>query len=281
MSLLPEGFVFNQSNLQDYLICPRRFFLKYIKGIDWPAVQEEPYYVAEQMMMQGNKFHHLLHQFFLGITPELLSHQVIDANLSRWWSGFLDYFKSNISEAVASSEFVYPEFLVFSFIYGFRISAKYDLLLKSKNGDLIIYDWKTIKVKPERHRLFNRMQTRIYPFILMQCLESDRILEFKGAERIRMVYWFSEHPTSSEIFDYSSTQYAIDKKYLLGKIESIIHGNDNKFFLTEDLRQCDFCVYRSYCNRGRSASNFTDTSDIDANSEIEEFDDDFMDSYAS
>ncbi|MCZ7553427.1 MAG: PD-(D/E)XK nuclease family protein [Anaerolineales bacterium] len=39
---LPEGFHFSQTNLQDYRECPRRFKLRYMLGLAWPAIESEP-----------------------------------------------------------------------------------------------------------------------------------------------------------------------------------------------------------------------------------------------
>ncbi len=35
---LPETFDFTQSNLQDYIDCPYRFNLRYIRHAKWPAL---------------------------------------------------------------------------------------------------------------------------------------------------------------------------------------------------------------------------------------------------
>ena len=39
---LPEGFRFSQSSLQDYVDCRRRFQLRYLQNLAWPALQSEP-----------------------------------------------------------------------------------------------------------------------------------------------------------------------------------------------------------------------------------------------
>lgn len=273
MNLLPENFVFTQTNLQDYVDCPKRFYLKYIKRMSWPAIQEEPYLLVEQMMLRGQKFHHLIHQFFLGISPELVFSQVDDSDLSRWWNGFISYFNSVISETITNSELVYPEFSVFTFISEVQITAKYDLLIKTNNGEFIIYDWKTTRVKPRRQWLINRMQTRVYQFILRHCQENAGIPDFSKSEKIRMVYWFSEDPTSPEIFNYPNTQFAKDKNYLNTLIPSITQKGENDFYLTEDLWMCKFCVYRSYCDRGNSASNINDSFDPDVDPNLDNFED--------
>ena len=41
-SELPGSFIFSQSSLQYYFDCPRRFQLRYIEHLAWPAVETEP-----------------------------------------------------------------------------------------------------------------------------------------------------------------------------------------------------------------------------------------------
>ena len=42
MSNLPADFHFSQGSLQDYVDCPRRFQLRYMMKLAWPAVEAEP-----------------------------------------------------------------------------------------------------------------------------------------------------------------------------------------------------------------------------------------------
>ena len=53
MSILPN-FVFSQSSLQDYVDCARRFELRYIDELRWPAVVAEPSETHEAHMQRIN-----------------------------------------------------------------------------------------------------------------------------------------------------------------------------------------------------------------------------------
>ena len=82
---LPHNFQFSQSSLQDYVDCPRRFQLRYLQRRVWPALDSEPALESEQFMQRGAQFHHLAHQFFLGIPADKLARQIEkDETLSRW-----------------------------------------------------------------------------------------------------------------------------------------------------------------------------------------------------
>ncbi len=88
---LPPGFQFSQASLQDYADCPRRFQLRYLLKIAWPAVQSEPLQEHERFMRQGERFHRLVQQYFLGLPPEMLAAQTKDPDLALWWENFLQF----------------------------------------------------------------------------------------------------------------------------------------------------------------------------------------------
>ncbi len=83
-----EHFEFSQSSLQDYVDCARRFQLRYLDRVAWPAVQAEPVQENERHIQRGERFHRLAQQFLLGISPEKLARMAaadVDENLQVWW----------------------------------------------------------------------------------------------------------------------------------------------------------------------------------------------------
>ena len=83
---LPEGFLFSQSNLQDYVDCQRRFQLRHILHQAWPAVEAEPYLENERRMDQGAKFHKIVHQHLIGVPEEQISASIsADETMQVWW----------------------------------------------------------------------------------------------------------------------------------------------------------------------------------------------------
>ena len=81
----------HQSNIQDLIECPRRFQLKTIDQISWPAAPGEPISDLEIMAETGNQFHALCHRFFTGIKPDLLSDSITNPVLMDLWKGFLPF----------------------------------------------------------------------------------------------------------------------------------------------------------------------------------------------
>ena len=67
---LPEDFQFSQRSLQDYTDCQRRFQLRYLEQLAWPAVESEPLSDHERQMQAGAAFHRLVQRFLVGI-PDL------------------------------------------------------------------------------------------------------------------------------------------------------------------------------------------------------------------
>ena len=85
---LPPGFQFSQGSLQDYVDCPRRFQLRYLLRVAWPALEAEPALENERHLRQGAAFHRLVHQHVLGLPPERLSRTVTDEAVRRWWRNY-------------------------------------------------------------------------------------------------------------------------------------------------------------------------------------------------
>ncbi len=71
-SKLPAQFAFSQSSLQDYADCPRRFQLRYLDKLIYPAAETEPALENEKHLQEGQNFHRLAQQYLLGIPTEKL-----------------------------------------------------------------------------------------------------------------------------------------------------------------------------------------------------------------
>ena len=59
-------FAFTQGSLQDAADCLRRFELRYIKRLRYPAVEAVPALQFEQRTRQGARFHKLVQQHLSG-----------------------------------------------------------------------------------------------------------------------------------------------------------------------------------------------------------------------
>jgi CRISPR/Cas system-associated exonuclease Cas4 (RecB family) len=246
MTLAPD-FHFSQGNLQDYVDCPRRFQLRYMLCLPWPAVEAEPALENERYLQQGAAYHHLVHQYLVGVPPEQLTRSVTDQDLSRWWKNYLqaapvDSFKSR-----------YPEIVLSAPLNEDRLIAKYDVIAVDPGKRAAIVDWKTSRRRPSRDWLAKRIQTRVYPYLVVRAgsfLNDGKPFE---PEQVNMIYWFPNFPEQSEEFLYNRAQYEADGDYLISLIEEIKGLADQDFPLTAQERRCRYCLYRSLCRQGDKA----------------------------
>ncbi len=263
---LGTDFQFSQGSLQDFVDCRRRFQLRYIEERAWPAVQAEPALENEQYLERGSRFHHMVYQFFLGVPAEKLTRAAEhDENLAQWWRNFLAQGPD------LSGQKQYPEIALSAPLGDYRLVAKYDLIAIQPGEDqpsrATIYDWKTSRKRTKRTWLKERLQTRVYPYLLARAGSQLNNGQALKPEQIEMVYWFSNFPQQAAHFPYSEEQFKEDEVYLLALIEEIEALGEEKAPLTEDESRCRFCVYRSLCDRGVKAGPLEELEGFDEREE--------------
>jgi hypothetical protein len=271
---LGAGFVFSQSNLQDYADCPRRFLLRYLLRLAWPALQSEPALESERLMQQGERFHRMAQQYVLGVPAERLEAMIHDDELHGWWAPWVRFV-----DQLREGWRLYPEASLSAPLGEQRLMAQFDLVAVGPDGRFTIYDWKTSRRKPRRAWLAERMQTRVYPYLLRRAGASFNGGQAIPAEAVEMVYWFPAQPDQPERFAYSARQYAEDEAFLIDQAREIARralalaaaqGGGELFPLTGRLERCAYCVYRSLCERGERAGSLDEI-------EASEFEEDVLD----
>jgi hypothetical protein len=278
---LPRTFQFSATSLQDYVDCSRRFQLRYILQVAWPAPRTEPIGEQERHRRLARDFHWLAHQHLLGIPIETLSASIHDPDLERWWGAYLAYVS-----AMGDAR-VMPELGLSIPLAGYRVMAQYDAIAVRDRGltqegaavdmtsgrppSVIVVDWKTYRQRPSRTWLARRLQTRVYPMVLVHATSTltdwpplgnvDRPIEPADVE---MCYWLAEYPDTPEYFSYDAATYQNDLDYIAGLITEIVNrcssrpGTDpvaaattkDIWPLTAEVRHCVYCNYRSLCERG-------------------------------
>jgi hypothetical protein len=254
---LPDDFYFSQSNLKDYLDCPRRFYLKHVQRLPWPAVPQEPAQELEREAERGARFHRLAQQFFLGVPEERLA-AGLDEQMRAWWEAF--------TRAARPLRPLRPrvETSLIGEVSGAPLLAKYDLLLSEPGAAprTAIYDWKTYRSLPRLAHIAGSLQTRVYRFVAAQVgLGAGEL----PPEQIEMVYWFANFPDQPIRLPYSPAAYAQDGLYLEGLTADILRREAAEFEPTERTAACKYCQYRSFCGRGTTAG----VLDLDANPDLE------------
>ncbi|HNT25724.1 MAG TPA: PD-(D/E)XK nuclease family protein [Anaerolineales bacterium] len=265
---------FSQSSLQDFVDCQRRFQLRYLLRLAWPAVESEPVMENERHMRLGAQFHQMIHQHLLGVPSERLANMLHDEILLGWWENYQAFLASDLGQALNAgqpTEFthLHPEIGLASASLGCRLVAKYDLIVHTPSGKILIFDWKTSRHRPKRTSLSERVQTRLYPYLLVQAGAHLNAGQPIHPSQIEMIYWFANFPEQPESFPYDDRKYAADEGYINDLLAQILHKNaaasplpGSQFPLTSDEKRCRFCAYRSLCDRGVQAGT-VDLMDLD------------------
>jgi hypothetical protein len=277
---LSEGFIFSQSNLQDYLECQRRFQLRYLLQIAWPALEAQPATENENHLRMGAVFHYIIRQHQSGVPLELLTQTIQhyqdtgQNELPLWWDNYLNTINNDklgtlFQPSPPNSADIFTEMSFSVPLGGFRVVAKYDLLIINSSGTATIIDWKTNRKRPPRRWLQERMQSRVYPFAMIKAgsdLNQGNPIE---PEQVSILYWFANYPTEPEQLQYSREQYLADEGFLLDLINQIIHKSEADFYLTHNEASCRFCIYRSLCDRGVQAGAFDSAERLDTGTDDE------------
>ena len=246
---LPVPFTFSQSSLQDYVDCARRFQLRYIERLQWPAIETAPVLDNERRQLEGQQFHRMVQQNLIGLPADKLARMATSDDLNRWWDNFLTHGPN------LEGFKLYPELTLSAPIGNHRLVAKYDLVAVGAEKALI-FDWKTYHKRPKDEWMSARLQTKVYRAMLVAAgahLNGGKVFE---PEQIEMIYWYADFPTEPSKFPYNTKQHKRDWVNLFGLVSEI--DAKQSFPLTDDEKKCAYCPYRSYCNRGVAAGALED-----------------------
>jgi hypothetical protein len=253
---LPVDFHFTQNNLQDYVDCPRRFQLKYIIKLAWPALESEPVLEMEKQLEMGSRFHKLIHQYYSGVESSILIEQCPEVELRIWFNNFLS------QKSITIPAIRFPECTLAAPFNGFRLLAKYDLITFDPDLGAMILDWKTSRKIPRRSWLEKRVQTRLYPFLLaFSGLSINHDFEV-SPEHLGMSYWFTDFPDQPVTFKYDETTFQNDRSFLESLTSEIISNGTSEFRKTDDIQVCRFCIYRSLCERRERAGKLDELEEF-------------------
>ncbi len=270
--LIPEDFAFSQSSLQAYSDCPRRFWYTYVEQLPWPAVEASPVQEHEALMRLGAQFHRLVQRAEIGLDLDELD-QSLPPPLDDWFADYRAYRPADLTGARVEVECnlsITLEVAVEGSITPMtvRLAAKYDLVAATQAGRMVIIDWKTGRRRTDPVQLRRRLQSIVYPFVLV---EAAPYLGWGSIvpEQLEMRYWFTAAPTQPIVFRYGSSQHDANRQQILALLASILSGKTNADFpLAPDseatrMRLCRFCTYRSRCNRGVEAGRLDDLDDVE------------------
>ena len=161
-----------------------------------------------------------------------------------------------------------PEFDLSVALGDYRLIGKFDLLLKF-DEQFIIYDWKTARTQPKREWVLASLQSRVYPYLLSQAgshLNNGNPIK---PSNIKMIYWYANFPTSPLEIAFSENQLNKDQRYIHQLVDEISHLRETAYLMTDKIKRCQFCIYRSLCNRGGKAGSFDDIDNYEEQEHLE------------
>lgn len=222
MPITPANTVLtlSQSSLQDYVDCPRRFQLRYLQRLAWPALEAEPALEFEKQLQLGTIYHRLIQQHQVGIPSDHLSATIDDETLQLWWQNYISHAQT-LGDVLGVPGLRYPEIILSADLEGHHLIAKYDLLVTHPGQKATIIDWKTSLKRPARQWLADRLQTRLYPYLLVRAgahLNNGKVW-LPG--EVELVYWFANYPAEPVRFQYRPQSFKEDEQYLASLIREI------------------------------------------------------------
>jgi hypothetical protein len=249
---LPAPFQFSQSSLTDFEVCRRRFRLRWIERLEWPAPATTP---GAQPSL-GQRFHRLMEQHFLGLDiGPLLAGAPADAPPRSWWDAFCRYPPPGLPARAA-----YPELSLLAPVEGHWLLAELDLLAIDPGERAVIIDWKTGSRPPALEVHAQSWQSCIYPYLLVEAGAPYNGGQPLAPALVEMVYWFAEYPASPLRLTYGDEQHAANARRLRETIALIASLPASAFNMCEDARPCLYCAYQTYCQRGAGLAR-TDEED--------------------
>jgi hypothetical protein len=252
------SLLFSAHSLQAYVDCERRFELSYLEELEWPAVESEPLLESERHMADGRRFHEMVHRDALGLAVSAPRDEG-DEDIARWWRNYETHRPGKVSGDRFSEKT-----LVGSIREATLVATCDRIVTAGDGGRVRIFDWKTWRQRHSREWLARRMQTRVYPYLLVTAGAPLAGGKAVAPEDVEMAYWYADFPEKEEVFAYSEGQFWEDEAYLTGLVQEILEREAGAFERTTNEKQCSFCAYRSFCDRGDVAGHSDDEPEEDA-----------------
>ena len=226
--------------------CPRQFQHTYLEQLHSPLDPEH-----QERQALGSRFHLLMQQREMGLPIDTFLQA--DPILQSWMSAFAGA-APEILTTTLNSHFRESEHYRTLQVQDYLFTVVYDLLI-ADNQYAQILDWKTYPKLPNKRKLEQNWQTRLYLYVLA---ETSNYLP----ESISMIYWFvqSEGKPQSIKFSYSIAQQEQTAKRLNRLLNKLTNWLKSYYQgqqfpqVPEGNKACEYCQYTTRCNRSASDS---------------------------
>jgi hypothetical protein len=252
-----------------FLICQRRFQLRYLKRLPWPASPADER--TETALLRGQQFHQLLERHFLGLPIE---ESLIDPHLRRWWSLFQS------SRLPMPPGRLLPELSLTVPVGRHLLTGRFDLLVVAEeNGAPLahVFDWKTSRPR-DAAALQQEWQTRLYLAMLAE--GGGAVWGHNNRptpDHLALTYWYVGEPAAPRTIHYSQAQHTqnwAEIQALVAQIEAQLALGH--WPLTEDWSSCRECAYQVFCDRQAAGQQPAAGDQLAADDELEPSDDEWL-----
>lgn len=243
----------SQGQLNLLEACPRKFQHTYLEQLNSPPDPEH-----EERQTLGSRFHLLMQQREMGLP--IHSFLQADTQLQTWMAGFANAAPEILTPATDGQTFRESEHYRTLQVQDYLLTSVYDLLIADDQQAQIL-DWKTYPKPPNKSKLAQNWQTRLYLYVLAETSEHL-------PENISMTYWFvqSQGKPQNIKFSYSSAQHLQTAKklnQLLGYLTNWLEGyQQNELFPQVRLgnKACDYCQFAVRCERTQIIAEIANNS---------------------
>lgn len=238
----------SRNQLHTFLICRRRFQLRYLERLPWPTTPLDP--EQETAVARGQYFHQLLERHFLGlaVAPEMFDDDLV----RQWWNSFRD------TELALPQGRPLPELSLTVPVDGHLLTGRFDLLIVGEREGrpfAHVFDWKTSRPQAET-TLRSDWQTRLYLALLAESgsalLPDERTF---APDDLAITYWYVGEPDRPRTVRYSSDWHAQNWAEIRAIVQQIDARSPEEIWpLTDDWSHCRVCAYQVICGRQEAAA---------------------------
>lgn len=237
----------SQYKLANFLACQRRFQLRYLRRLPWPASPLPEH--TEQVLQHGQEFHQLVERHFLGL--QISPATIPDERVRQWWQAFVAH--APVHELPTDARFL-PETGLTVPLGNHLLYGRFDLLVLGKDKQerpfAHVFDWKTGR-PADAAELKNRWQTRLYLALLAE--GGSAFWPQVGPlapEQISLTYWYVQEPEAPVTLGYSAAEHQAnwaELQQIAAQLDEAIAAD--VWPLTDDWSECRECAYQIYCGR--------------------------------
>ncbi len=219
---------FNHDHFNTWQTCPRRYYFKYIKKLDWSDFSED--------YELGKSFHALINYHLNGFETDFLL-KTASNELKNCWELIKNH--SILDKKLIKTEWGFNSRIAntSNWLLG-RIDA---IFYCQESNKYIIADWKTGKYIPKN--IESDFQHKLYLYAFFNC-KSDLGLDFKQ-EDLEFQYVKIEDKVSINTIKFSAEKEAEYSENFLSIIKNI---NENQEFLPSPTCPLKQCVYKNLCS---------------------------------